>query len=272
MSTAPYLDHPEQHVINFIAVEPIVEGSAHRGLSEMEYSRWDNVAGKRFWSADDPEIAAPREPAEVAKGLVDTQNGQEQLCVYILVEPFDNGAHVYLKLTFRADRPHEVGIATYARDDSAPLDYCIASATMGNYARLRRLHLANQVVVAGELWPNFSGDGFAPHAKFPLKDLMRNSEGHAFALAETDEADLVSATYAADTREHWKYQGRQAVQSWRSEQPDPHLQVWANARYTYWASRSPIPGGIAFENFEIVSPFRQGEEFLFGVETKQATK
>jgi hypothetical protein len=35
----------------------------------------------------------------------------------------------------------------------------------------------------------------------------------------------------------------------------------------YWNSKSPIPGGVSFENFELVSPFRQGEEFVFSVET-----
>jgi hypothetical protein len=33
-----------------------------------------------------------------------------------------------------------------------------------------------------------------------------------------------------------------------------------------------IPGGISFENFEMVSPFRQGEEFIFRVEPQQAAK
>ena len=27
----------------------------------------------------------------------------------------------------------------------------------------------------------------------------------------------------------------------------------------------PIPGGVAFENVELVAPFRSGQEFVFGV-------
>jgi hypothetical protein len=38
-----------------------------------------------------------------------------------------------------------------------------------------------------------------------------------------------------------------------------------NGRYSYWASSSPIPGGISFENFELKSPFKNGERFIFGV-------
>ena len=32
-----------------------------------------------------------------------------------------------------------------------------------------------------------------------------------------------------------------------------------NGRYTYWASKSPIPGGIAYENFELTEPFQSGQ-------------
>lgn len=265
---APYLDHPPQRVINFIAIEPIPKGSIHRGLSELEFSKLDSVSGKRFWSVDDPTYSTPRESIDPTKGSVENKKGEEQLGVYILVEPFDNGAHVYLKLTFWEDRPHEVGIATFVCDDSVPLDYCIVTATMGNYARLRRLHLAKSVASAGELWPDYRGFDFADHAKFPLEQLARNPAGHAIATAETDEADLTAAAYTFGTREHWKYQGKQALQGWKSEHPDPKLQVWVNGRYTYWASLNPIPGGITFENFEMVSPFRQGEEFIFSVEPK----
>jgi hypothetical protein len=266
---APYLDQPERHVLNFIAVEPIPRGSDQRGLSELELSTLDGVRGKRFWSANTPDDATPPESAAPAKGFVENKDGTEQLCVYIFVEPFDNGAHVYLKLTFWEDRPHEVGIAAFAHEDSVPLDYCIVTATMGNYARLRRLHLAERIAVAGELWPGYQGQGFADHAKFPLAELKRDAAGRAFVSAETDEADLAAATYTFGTNGHWKYQGKQATQSWISEQPDPRLEVWVNGRYVYWASLSLIPGGIAFENFEMVSPFRQGEEFIFSVEPKR---
>jgi hypothetical protein len=267
---APYLKQPVGHVINFIAVEPIPKGADRRGLSELEFSRLDNKPGKRFWSSNTPDADAVT--GTPATGVLEAIDGKECLSVYVLVERFDNGAHVYLKLTFAADRPHEVRITTHARKDSAPLDYCIVTATMGNYARLRRLKLADKVAVAGELWPDYRGDGFADHAKFPLSTLTRNSEGHAWAVAETDETDLTAASYAPDTRSHWKYLGDQARQGWKSEQPDPRLEVWVNGRYTYWASQSPIPGGIAFENFEMVSPFRQGEEFIFSVEPRQETE
>ena len=38
-----------------------------------------------------------------------------------------------------------------------------------------------------------------------------------------------------------------------------------NARRTYWASDNPIPGGVSFENVELIAPFRSGQSWTFGV-------
>lgn len=263
---APYLGHLEGRVINFIAVEPIPHGTTERGLSELEFSRLDDVPGKRFWSMDNPNDAEPRPASEPIAGFLEHVDGEERLCVYIGVERFENDAHVYLKLTFRADRPHELGIATYVHKDSQPLAHCIVTATMGNYARLRHLQLADRTVAAGDLWPDYRGDGFSTHAKFPLSELIRTPAGHATAIALPDEEDPSAATYAPGTRWHWQYRGQVGRQVWTSANPHPELEVWVNGRYTYWASQHPIPGGISFENFEMVAPFRQGEEFIFSIE------
>lgn len=266
---APYLRHAEgeDRLINFIAVEPIPAGQPHRGLSELEHSKLDGVRGKRFWSTDDPDDAEPHAPDRPAPGEIVEIDAVEALRVYVGVERFDNGAHVCVRLTFRADRPREVGVAAFARDDSVPLAHCVLTATMGNYARLRRLHLAGgKTALSTELWPGFRGDDFAPHAKFPLAELTRTAEGHAVVSATPDEDRPQDATYAPGTKPHWKYTGLVATQTWRSEAPHERLEAWVNGRFTYWASRAPIPGGVSFENFELVSPFRQGEEFWFGVE------
>lgn len=267
---APYLDHPEGRAINFIAVEPIPDGQHHRGFSELEYSQLDGMRGKRFWSANDPEDATPKPSDQPARGVVVEEDGVEVLWIFILVERFDNGAHVYLQLSFREDRPYEVGIATLAHDDSVPLAHCIITATMGNYARLRQLHLAEKTILADQLWPEYREDGFAPHARFDLEQLTRTPEGHAVVATTPDEPRPKAAEYAPGTRRHWHYIGKAATQSWRSEAPHPDLQVWVNGRFTYWASQAPIPGGISYENFEMVAPFRQGQTFWFRVEPGRA--
>src|SRR5262245_27497923 len=50
---APYLGQPRPRMINFIAVEPIVDQA--RGLSELERSGLDRVAGKAMWTSDSRE-------------------------------------------------------------------------------------------------------------------------------------------------------------------------------------------------------------------------
>lgn len=252
-------------VINFIAVEPIPRADNRRGLSELEDSQLDKRRGKRFWSASDPADHTPMPSDQPARGILETVDGVEQLRVWILVERFDNLAHVYLRLTFRSDRPHEVGIATFAHPDSTQLDHCIITATMGNFARLRKLHLADRTVTAGELWPQYRATGFAPHARFPLAELRRTPAGDAIVAATPDETNPQSATYAPGTKRHWRYDGKLATQSWRAAQPADTLQAQVNGRFVYWASTAPIPGGISFENFELVAPFEQGAEFWFAV-------
>lgn len=264
---SPDLGNPAGHVINYIAVEPVLAGQKQRGYSELEHSRLDDLPGKRFWSAADPADRTPRLALEPVRGEVTQIDGVECLRVWIQVEPFDNGAHVYVRLTFRADRPHEVALATFAHDDSKPLAACILTATMGNYARLRKLQLAGgETAVSLQLWPDHRGDGFTPHARFPLSRLPRLADGAVVVTAIPDEADPAVADHAPGTREFWRYTGRVAAQSWRCAQPDPALEVLVNGRSVFWNSKSPIPGGVAFENFEMLAPFRQGAEFIFAVE------
>lgn len=264
---APYLGQPKNRVINYIAVEPIPQGDIRRGLSELEHSELDDTQGKRFWSADSADEREPRPSNRPARGWVEKTAAGECLRVFIFVERFDNGAHVYLRLTFQADRPYEVGIATFAHVDSAPLKNCIASATMGNFARLRELQLADRVVSPHDLWPEYRGDGFTPHARFELSDLARTPDGDVVAIARPNETRPEQANYAPGTRQGWHYEGAVASQSWRSATPDPHLAVQVNGRRVYWNSDSPIPGGVSYENFEMVAPFQQGGEFWFGAES-----
>lgn len=262
---APYLGHSRDRLINFIAVEPIGTGKGGRGLSELEHSTLDDAPGKRFWSTDDPDDPTPQAPDLPARGLVRQRGEVEELTVIIGVEPFENGAHVAVRITFRSDRPHEVSLGALRRSESAELDHCILTATMGNFARLRRLHLADRVVHPSDLWPEFTGDDFTDHAGFCLEQLPRS--GHEVRVSATpDEQHPHSADYADDTNDHWKYVGRRAVQTWRAADPHPGLRAQVNGRHAYWATSSPIPGGTAYENFELVEPFHHDRELTFVVE------
>jgi hypothetical protein len=262
----PYLDHDLDRLVNFIAIEPVPEGSKDRALSELEISTLDGVRGKRFWSADDRSDLTPRDPLAPARGVVEVVDGIERLRVFVLVERFDNGADVAVRLSFRADRPHEVAIATWRNEGSVPLAHCVVTATMGNYARLRGLHLAGRSVSPAELWPGFERTDFTEHARFPLAEFTRADDGSVSVSATPDELDHSAALYASDTNKHWKYTGKRGRQSWRADEPTEALEVLVNARYAYWASESPIPGGASFENFELFEPFREGQEFTYSIE------
>lgn len=264
----PYLGLEDGRMINFIAVEPIPSGMDKRGFSELEMSELDNRRGKRFWSSNDSLSFLPGKEEFPASGLITMENGVEALSVFVFVEPFTNGAKVYLRLKFYSDRPYEVEISTYAREDSEILANCIITATMGNLARLRTLYLADTKKSAAEIWPDYSGDAFAPHASFPLKGMIRDNNGNYYFISAPDEKDPQNIEYFPGTNNHWKYEGKYATQYWYSKKPDPLLLGLVNGRVVYWASKSPIPGGIAFENFEMKEPFRNGARFVFGVAPK----
>lgn len=264
---APYLGKPHhEKLLNFVAIEPIPAGASERGFSELELSALDGVQGKRFWSADSLTNVLPSAPEAPARGVISAIDGVERLSVYVVAETFDNGAAVAVEMSFRADRPHEVSFAATRLPGSVELDYCILTATMGNYPRLRRVQLVDTVVTPSGLWPEFDGQHFTEHAVFELGRLPRNAAGEVAVTATPDEVDLEAASYAPDVAEHWKYSGRRASQTWTVEDPDPSLRLLLNARASYWASTSPIPGGAAFENFELTERFRDGRPFRLSIE------
>lgn len=252
-------------MINYIAVEPILAGGVHRSFSELEQSLLDDEPGLRMWSADTPEDPTPGDPTTPARGTVSTEDDVETLTVYVFVEPYRGGARVYLRLRFRSGLPYEVAIAVFTQRESAELAACIITATMGNFARLRTLHLRNSTTSAGELWPTYDSGDFAPRICVPLDELRTSPDGGALFIATPDEDNPVDVEYAPHTFIGWKYYGDVATQSWRSEDPSPHLRGCVNGRTMYWASNSPIPGGIAIESLEFIAPFHEGSEFWFGV-------
>ncbi len=261
----PYLGMAEGRMINFIAVEPIPEGMTARGFSELENSELDNRRGKKFWSSNDSLAFVPGKEEYPARGIISREKNIEVLTVYVFVEPFQNGSKVYLRLRFYENKPYEVEISTYARDDSKKLANCIVTATMGNLPRLRTLYLKDNIKSSSGLWPDYSGDAFAPHAIFSTKEMIRDKKDNYYFIAAPDEKNPQAVEYAPGTATHWKYEGKFATQYWYSNKPDPSLVGLVNGRKVYWASKSPIPGGIAYENFEMKEPFRQGAKYVFGI-------
>jgi hypothetical protein len=251
--------------MNFVAVEPIVGDL--RGLSELEFSKLGNVDGKAMWTGDtlddDPK---PRPPWHPARGVVTSAGAKKVLSFYIFVERFDNGARPIIEVRLREDRPHEITFRIFSARGSKPMRACVLTSTMGNYARLRRLWLKNHIADAYSLYQSARFDrqnGFADHRQWGI-DALLVIDGEAVVAARPDELDPVHATYSREVHPHWHYVGKTATQYWRSP-ARRNLVARVNARKTYWASHAPIPGGVAFENFEMQAPFRPGQEFVFGI-------
>jgi hypothetical protein len=257
----PVLPESKYDLINFIAIEPVVQG--RRGFSELEQSQGDGRQGKRIWTENKNGAVVPNG----APGLLRKRpDGSEELEVPLKVEKFENGAHVRLVAMQRSDRPDEIRLSVYPEPDSAPLEYCILTATMGNMVRTRRLWLKDEVVSSLRIYGAYKGTGFAPHREYPLARLHRTAAGDVLVAVTNDEVDPASV-YPFPHSQLWHYAGCKVTQYWAKDagafRGDLHVVV--NGRYTYWQSSRPIPGGVAFENFEMRERFFDGQTSTFGI-------
>lgn len=257
----PTLTNGQYDLINFIAIEPVV-GKA-RGLSELERSRLDGRQGKLIWTGDTPPTNASK--FKFSGGVIGKPRpGVEELTVALQVERFDNGAHVRLLLSQRSDAPDELRLRVHTEPGSAAMDSCILTATMGNKARTRQLWLKDGAVSSLKIFGDYTGPDFTPHAFFPLARLPRNSAGDALVAITTDEANPPAATGLSH---FWQYRGAKVTQYWRkpAAELNDSLRCAVNARHKYWMSQNPIPGGLAYENFELVEKYQDGQTCIFGV-------
>lgn len=270
---SPMTNKPD--LLNFIAIEPVVLGPGTRfsriAFSELEFSRMDpGLRGKRLWV--DPGTTASSDSFRGDLRILPNRDGPiERLSVQIDVERFTaNDAHVYLIASMDSDRPEELRLAVFQYSDSPALENLTVTATMGNYARLRQLWLKDRVVISGELYSNYTGDAFVEHENYPLDEMLRTYDGDAIVLGTSNEDDP-AAVLPPKGAEHWRYRlPYKLTQYWRVPAYDiePDLRVRVNGRRVYWASHNPVPGGAAFENFEVRQRYRPGQVFIFGVTTK----
>lgn len=250
----PTLPGGRYDLVNFLAVEPMVAG--RRGFSELEHSRLDGTAGKRFWV----------EPAEMAGELSRLPDGRQRLRVIIHIEPFDNGAHVRLIIEQFSDAQDEIALSLCPEPDSAPIEYGILTATMGNKARARLLWLRDGAVSSLRLYPNYKGTDFAATTIYPLDKLAVMQDGTLLVAVTTDEPRPADVRPFPGSK-RWYYGGLPVTQFWKMSAGTwrDDVRVAANARHTYWRSRQPIPGGISFENFELRERYHSGQRFIFGI-------
>jgi hypothetical protein len=271
------------YLINFIAVEPRVDGDME--FSEVSPSQVDRKLGKYFWASDSVDIGNYK-PHAFARGVVThpdaTHPETEELSVYILMEKFIDGAHPYLKLSIRSDNPGELGIQVFNFGNSAAMERCALSATMGNYSRLRLLYLKDKVIDSRKIFSGYSDIEFDEKKPYPNAKMLRNKSGDPIVIAESNESfnelALWPQTLAYQSKWQWRYRPFYKLsQYWRVDAAgyDSSLQVRVNGRSKYWAGGSDdrakyisIPGGAAFENFELRESYHNGQKFYFGLTLK----
>jgi hypothetical protein len=270
---SPTTGQPE--LLNFIAVEPVILGpgsrSSRMAFSELEPSRLDpGEHGKRLWVD-----LSSYDKGNLPSGTVQTFPGErnspaiERLSVQIDVERFSaNGAHVHLIASIDSDHPDELKLSVFADNDSPPIEELALTATMGNFERLRRLWLHRCVVDSRELMGSYTGDAFTDPPNYPLHDMLRTADGDAIVFATTNEEN--PSSFPGTPSGHWHYPLPKLTQYWRIEAHEiqPDLRVRFNGRRVYWASHDPVPGGIAYENFDVRQRYIPGQTYIFGVTAK----
>jgi hypothetical protein len=238
-----YHDAGRFYLINYIAVEPLV--GDRRGYSELEPGD-DGRPGKRFLA---------RDPAGRLAG--------HTLTVTFDVDPFRNGARPRVEVTLFADQPDRIRLRT-TDAGGKPMRECVLTATMGNQSRCRHLWLRDKAVFAPDLYAGYTGTDFVEKQPYPLAALHRTRTGDVVAVISPDEPEPRAVRPFPSGA--WHHPGAWMGQFWLKPAAgvSDQLAVRVNGRRTYWASKSPIPGGLSFENFEFREPFRDGQEQWFG--------
>lgn len=270
--------------INYIAVEPVVKGKIE--FSEISPSQVDGKWGKLMWAGDSEE-AGHFTPTAGTCGTLQQQPGKSTngtLQLYVFMEKFSNGAHPYLRLSISRARPEELAIEVFHHPDSAPMERCGITATMGNYARLRQLYLKDRVVDSRELYAGYHDIDFIEKASYPAEELARTKQGGFVAVAAAGESFTELASWPQEpaylARWNWRYRPfYMLTQYWRKEDAGRNaaLQVRVNGRAKYWSGGSrnvadyiDIPGGPSFENFELRENYTPGQKVYFGISRKTA--
>ncbi len=187
--------------------------------------------------------------------------GVEQLDVTARVEPFDNGARVRLVVSQRSDAPDEIRLVVHSDPSSAPIEYCILTATMGNLARTRLLWLKDDVVSSLKLRQENKGDHFAPHRASAHCGRRRASGaynrrgGPRLRLPISGPAVLALRGVERRPTTGRNRAGRPAT---ICTSPSTHATLTGKPA-------EPIPGGVASENLELRERFYDGQAFFLGI-------
>jgi hypothetical protein len=259
-----YQEAGQNHLLNFIAVEPLV--GAHKGFSELEKGG-DDLPGKRFWIGSSAEDGGVGRHGNVAGRIADTPDGRA-LSFVLHVEPFANGARPVVEVSLFEKWPHRIRFRTFSGRGGQAMRQCILTATMGNRTRCRVLWLRSLPVLAPTLYAGYGGNDFVEKGVYPLDALQQTQAGDVVVALSPDECEPREA-WPLPT-DAWHPDGPWMAQYWLKTRGsyDQSLCCRVNGRRVYWAGTCPIPGGIAYENFEFRERFQPGRELWFGYTTQ----
>ena len=259
-----YQEDGKYHLINYIAVEPVVDGA--QGLSELEKSG-DGHPGKRFWIGDSRTDGGVGKTGNIAGRIEETPAGHV-LSFVLHVEPFANGARPVIEVSLFEKFPNRIKFNTYSGPGGKKLQRCVLTATMGNQSRCRFLWLRSEAVFAPALYSGYMGTDFVEKEPYRLGDLWQTKTGDVVAAISPDEFEP-REVWPLPT-DGWHHDGKWMAQFWLKRQGtfDQSLHCRVNGRRVYWAGKVPIPGGIPYENFELREDFRSGQEVWFGYTTQ----
>jgi hypothetical protein len=263
-----YQEGGKYHLINYIAVEPLV--GSEQGFSELEKGG-DGQPGKRFWVGDGRNDGGVDNMGRVAGRIEDTSAGRE-LSFVLHVEPLANGARPVIEVSFNENWPERVRFRTYGAAGGKAMRRCVLTATMGNQSRSRCLWLRSAAVLAPVVYAGYTGTDFVEKRPYGLAELWPTKSGDVVAAISPDEFEP-REVWPLPTRT-WHHDGRWMAQFWLKPRGtfDRSLHCRVNGRRVYWAGEVPIPGGIAYENFELREDFRSGQEVWFGYTTQSPAK
>jgi len=248
------------HLLNYIAVQPLVQGAM--GLSELERGG-DGLPGKPFWVGSSQTDGGIGSNGDV-RGLVHQTAQGSALTFVLFVERFVNGAAPVIEVTLYENQPDRVQFRTFSGTGGSTMQRCDLSSTMGNQSRCRTLWLDASTVNAPDLYAGYTGDGFVEHAPYRLGTLHKTPAGDIVVAISPDEFEPNEVWPFPNGA--WRHDGPWTAQFWLKPRDsyDDSLRCRVNGRGTYWGGNSSIPGGLAFENFELQETFRPGQEIWFG--------
>ena len=263
-----YQEGGKFHLLNYIAVQPLVQGAI--GLSELERGG-DGLPGKPFWVGSSLTDGGIGSNGDV-RGLVHQTAQGSALTFVLFVERFANGAAPVIEATLYANQPDRIQFRTFSGTGGSAMQRCDLSSTMGNQSRCRILWLDTSTVYAPDLYAGYTQDGFVEHAPYRLGTLHKTPAGDVVVAISPDEFEPNEVWPFPNGV--WRHDGPWMAQFWLKPRGsyDNSLQCRVNGRGMYWGGRSPIPGGLAYENFELQETFRPGQETWFGIRRDSPAK